>query len=98
MIDLLSMFSASKIQWVGLIASIVLPFFNIPLMIRIVKRKSSEDLSLVWLFGVYICLILITPTGWVSTDFIFKIFTLMNVALFSGVVFLVVYFRLNRKR
>jgi uncharacterized protein with PQ loop repeat len=88
----------SKIQIIGLIASIVLPFFNIPLIIRIIRRKSSEDLSLVWLFGVYGCLILITPTGWMSTDFTFKVFCLTNVALFSGVVFLVLFYRLKKRK
>lgn len=87
----------SKIQTLGFLASVALPFFNIPLMIRIVQRKSSEDLSLVWLFGVYLCLILMTPTGWISTDFTFKIFCLANVVFFSGVVILVLFYRFKKK-
>ncbi|MBI2066865.1 MAG: hypothetical protein HYW02_06835 [Deltaproteobacteria bacterium] len=85
------------IQNVGLVASITLPFFNIPLMIRMVKRRSSEDLSLIWVVGVFSCLLAILPTAWLSTDFVFKVFSIVNVLLFSGVVVLALFFRFAHK-
>ncbi len=83
-------------QWIesiGYISSIALPLFNIPLMIRILKRKSSQDLSLAWVLGVLSCLIGIQPAAWISPDFVFKVYNTINLILFSGVAFLVLFFR-----
>jgi uncharacterized protein with PQ loop repeat len=67
-------------------AGAVLPLFNIPLIMRIVKRKSADDISLVWLFGVWICILLMSPAALTSKDFAFRAFGWMNVIFFSGVV------------
>lgn len=80
-------------QKLGFISSIILPFFNIPLMMRLVKRKSSEDLSLVWVLGVMICMIGMLPAGLQSEDLIFKLFSVLNFIFFSGVVGLTIYYR-----
>jgi uncharacterized protein with PQ loop repeat len=80
-------------QQVGFIAAIVLPFWNIPLIVRLEQRKSSKDISLSWVLGVFICLLLMLPSALVSPDPIFKVFGLLNVALFSGVVVQVVRYR-----
>ncbi|MDD3374261.1 MAG: hypothetical protein PHY73_00875 [Candidatus Omnitrophica bacterium] len=71
------------IQKVGLIAAIALPFWNIPLVIRIIKRKSSKDISLLWVIGVWICLILMAPSGFASEDIVWKVFNIVNLVLFS---------------
>ncbi len=81
----------------GLVASITLPFFNLPLMARMVKRRSSADVSLVWAIGVFTCLLLMAPAAWQSSDVIFKTFSAINITLFSGVAFLVVWFRIKRE-
>lgn len=81
------------IYYLGMIGSIVLPFFNIPLILRVVKRRSSEDISLIWLFGVFACLLAIQPAAWVSSDLTFKVFNTTNLVLYSGVFFVVIYFR-----
>ena len=86
------------IQNLGLASSVILPFFNIPLMIRMVKRRSSEDLSLVWVIGVFICLLGMQPAAWCSTDCVFKVFSVTNLILFSGVVFLTIFFRIYRAK
>ncbi len=83
------------IREVCLIASIVLPFFNIPLMIRMIQRKSSEDVSLIWALGIFICLLLIEPAAWVSKDEIFKIYSTMNLVLFSCVTLLTIWLRVK---
>ena len=70
-----------------------LPFWNIPLIWRIQQRKSSRDISPAWALGVWVCLAGMLPSGLASQDPIFKIFTVINLALFSAVVFQVVRFR-----
>lgn len=87
------MLLGSWVRDVGLLASIVLPFFNLPLMFRIVKRRSSKDISISWALGVWICLLLILPTALTSVDLVFQIFSCLNLILFSGVVALVLYYR-----
>ena len=81
------------IKTLGLIAAVLLPFWNIPLIIRIGRRRSSKDLSLWWTLGVFICLLLMLPSGLVSTDPVFKVFSVVNVVLFGAVVIQVIRFR-----
>ncbi len=81
------------IEKIALIGGIVLPFCNIPLMIRIIKRKSSEDISIPWAIGVWICLVLMAPDGFVSDDIVWKVYNIINFILFSAVVVTVLLFR-----
>ena len=73
-------------------AGAVLPLFNIPLMIRIIRRKSADDISLVWLFGVWICILLMSPAALASKDPAFRDFGWMNIIFFTGVVIVTVKF------
>jgi len=43
---------------IGMVASLTLPLFNIPLIYKIKKTKSSKDLSLIWAIGVWFCIVL----------------------------------------
>ena len=86
------------ITLLGLVASIVLPFFNIPLMIRMFQRKSSEDLSLTWVIGVFVCILATVPAALRSPDIIFKIYQIVNVIFFSGVVGFAVYYRCQERQ
>ena len=79
----------------ALIAAVVLPLWNIPLIIRMVKRGSSDDISLAWAFGVWTCLVLMAPDALTSTDIVWKVFSISNVTLFSCVVFVVIFFRIK---
>ena len=56
------------IQTVGLVSSIIMPFFNIPLIVRIIQRRSSEDISLVWVVGAWICVVGMLPSSLQSPD------------------------------
>jgi hypothetical protein len=58
----------SMIQTVGMISGIIMPFFNIPLIIRIIRRRSSEDISLVWVVGAWICVMGMLPQSLQSPD------------------------------
>ncbi len=78
---------------IGLIAAIVLPFWNIPLIWHIQKRKSSRDISLAWALGVFVCLAAMLPCGICSTDFVFKSFSVINLIFFSAVVIQVLRYR-----
>ena len=81
------------IQWVGLIAAVALPFWNIPLIIRIRQRRSSQDISLTWALGVLLCILLMLPAALRSADPIFKLSSIVNTLLFSAVVFQVIRYR-----
>ncbi len=86
------------VKLIGLIAAIILPFWNIPLIVRIQKRRSCEDISLYWAFGVWVCLILMIPSGLMSSDIVFKVFTVINFILFSVVAIQVIRFRAVKKK
>ena len=81
------------IKMIGIIAAVILPFWNIPLIIRIQKRKSSKDISIFWALGVWVCLILMFPAAIVSNDTVFKVFSIVNIILFSLVVAQTLRFR-----
>ncbi len=81
------------IQTVGLVAGIILPFFNIPLILRIIKRKSSKDISLVWALGVWTCIILMFPSGIKSADVVWRTFNIVNVIMFTAVMVVTLKYR-----
>ncbi|MDD5618516.1 MAG: hypothetical protein PHG69_05425 [Candidatus Omnitrophica bacterium] len=71
------------IKIIGVIAAIILPFWNIPLIVRMEKRKSSKDVSLYWVFGVWVCFVLMLPSALLSQDIVFKVFSIVNIIMFS---------------
>ncbi len=81
------------IETVGMIAAIVLPLWNIPLILHIGKRKSSHDVSLWWAFGVFSCMLLMLPSALISPDPIYKIFSILNTTLFGSLVVQIVRYR-----
>ena len=85
------------IQKIGLVAAITLPLFNIPLILKIVKRRSSEDISLVWALGVWICILLMAPSGFTSKDPVWRTFNYINIVLFTCVVITTLRYRKVRK-
>ncbi len=81
------------IEKVGMISAVALPFFNIPLVLRLIERKSSGDFSLSWALGVWVCIALMTPQALRSTDPAFRAFGMLNLVFFSVVTFLVIKYR-----
>ncbi|MDZ4243345.1 MAG: hypothetical protein U1D99_11005 [Candidatus Omnitrophota bacterium] len=81
------------IEKIGFVAAVVLPLWNIPLVWRIVKRRSSQDISLAWAVGVWICIILMFPAGLKSPDATWRVFNIMNTVLFTTVVLATLRFR-----
>ena len=83
---------------IALVASVVLPLWNIPFIVRIIQRRSSEDISLSWALGVWTCFLLMFPSGLKSSDVVWRTFNIMNFILFSFVTFTILYFRRYGKR
>ncbi len=84
------------VEQVGLAASVALPLWNIPLIIKIVKRRSSADISMTWVLGVWVCSLLMAPSGFVSKDIVWRTFNIVNIVLFSGVAFAALKYRKGR--
>ncbi|MBN1385035.1 MAG: hypothetical protein JW983_09170 [Elusimicrobia bacterium] len=86
------------IEKIALIAAVVLPLWNIPLIVRIIKRKSSDDISMYWVIGVWTCFVLMAPAAFLSEDLIWKVFNIANLIFFSlVVVFVIIYRKKDRK-
>jgi len=77
----------------AIFVAVALPLFNLPLIMRIVKRKSSADISLLWAVGVWICLLIMFHSALHSKDMIWKTFTIINLILFSAVVVFTIVYR-----
>lgn len=86
------------VQSVAMVAGVVLPLFNIPLILKIVKRRSAEDLSLSWALGVWVCIVLMTPQALRSSDVSFRIFGIANIIFFSAVVFFVLKYKFRNSK
>ena len=78
---------------IALIAAIILPLWNMPLIVRIIKRRSSEDISIPWALGVWICFLLMAPEAFRSPDIVWRAFNVMNLILFTAVVSTVLIYR-----
>ena len=81
------------IEKVGMVSAVALPLFNIPLILRLIQRKSSGDFSLSWAVGVWACIVLMTPHALRSSDATFRVFGAVNLVFFSAVTFLVLKYR-----
>ena len=73
----------------GMVAGVMMPLFNIPLIVRIVRRKTSKDISVPWVVGVWFCMLFMLPSSLISDDMVLKSFCISNVALFSIVAIVV---------
>ena len=76
-----------------MVSAVVLPVWNIPLIYRIVQRKSSDDISLAWLFGVWGCILLMAPSAYFSDEWLLRAFAVSNLVFFTSVVVTVLVYR-----
>lgn len=81
------------IKTIGFWAAIMLPLWDIPLIIQVIKRKSSQDISIMWAAGLWATAILMTPAAFVSHNIIAIGFNIANVTMLSAVLFVVVKYR-----
>ena len=84
------------IKIVGVAASIILPLFNIPLILKIRKRGSSKDYSLTWTFGIMGCILLMMPSVLLTPDIVFKAFGIINLVTFSTVMFYILKYHRHK--
>lgn len=80
-------------EQISLIAAVVLPFFNIPLILKVIQRRSSRDISLSWALGVWVCILLMAPSGFKSEDLVWRVFNYVNIVFFTAVVIVVLRYR-----
>jgi len=83
---------------IGVVAAVVLPLWNIPLIVRIIKRNSSRDISLWWALGVWFCFLLMAPSGFRSPDIVWRTFNIANMILFTAVVLVILRYRNTKRR
>ena len=81
------------IKMIGLIAAVVMPLWNIPLIWKLEQRKSSKDISTAWAVGVWVCILLMLPSGLQSTDAVFRAFAIVNTVFFTAVAIQVLRYR-----
>ena len=81
------------LELLALVASVVMPLWNIPLIVKIFRRKSSNDLSLSWVWGVWACMLLMLPWAILTNELVLKVFSFVNFILFSGVLVAVMKYR-----
>lgn len=74
------------LHYLSAFAGAVMPLFNIPLIMRIIQRKSSDDISLIWLFGIWACILLMSPAAFMSKELSFRLFGYTNLIFFTAVV------------
>ena len=82
----------SSFQILGVVSGVLMPLFNIPLILRIARRRSSEDISVAWVVGVWLCIVGMLPSSLQSSDVVLYAFGLVNVVFFTGVLIAVLYF------
>ena len=81
-----------------MLSGIIMPLFNIPLILRIIRRRSSGDISLVWVIGVWSCVIAMLPSSLQSPDPVLVVFGIINSLFFSAVLFTVLLLSSERQK
>ncbi len=81
------------IKTVGFWAAVMLPLFDIPLIVHIIKRKSSADISMVWAVGLWLSSVLMAPSAFVSGDLNAIGFNIVNVVMLTAVLIVVIKYR-----
>ena len=82
----------SIVEGVSTVCAVTMPLWNIPLIIKICKRRSSQDLSLVWVIGVWLSIVGMLPSVLSSSDMVYKFFGIMNVTMFTCVTIVAIRF------
>ena len=84
-------------DWIAMGAAVMLPLWNVPLVHRVIKRRSSQDISLLWVLGVWICFLAMLPSALHSDDAVWRVFSILNIVCFTAVVVTVLWFRQPNK-
>jgi len=75
-------------------AGVVLPLWDIPLILHIIRRKSSADISVVWMWGLWGSSVLMAPSSWLErTNPASIAFNIVNVAALTVLLIVVMKYR-----
>ena len=74
-------------------AAVILPLWDIPLMARVIKRKSSQDISLGWILGLWLSSVLMAPSAFIAGDKAAIGFNAVNVIMLTAVLIVVFKYR-----
>ncbi len=83
---------------IGIVSGFAMPLLNIPLIVRVIRRRSSGDISLVWTIGVWLCVMGMLPSSLRSPDIVLRTFGIMNAIFFTGTFASVLYFHPSVKK
>ncbi len=83
-------------ETIGFWAGIMLPLWDIPLIMRIIQRKSSEDISLMWIWGLWLASVLMTPSAFIVGNKLAIAFNIVNVVMLSIVLVVVIKYQKGR--
>lgn len=78
------------IDTIGFWGAVALPLFDISLIMHVIKRRSSADISMVWAWGLWLCSVLMAPSAFVSGDKVALGFNIVNVVMLTAVLIVVV--------
>ncbi len=88
------------INWdtIGIWAGAILPLWDIPLIVRIVKRKSAADISLVWMWGLWLSSVLMAPSALMAnTNKAAVVFNIVNVLALSALLIVVIKYQKDKE-
>ena len=78
---------------IGFWAAVIMPLWDIPLIIRVIQRKSSQDISMAWAVGIWVTAILMAPSSFITGDKQAIGFNVMNVIMLTAVLVIVIKYR-----
>ena len=62
-------------------------------MVHVIKRKSSQDISLGWIFGLWGSSVLMAPSAFIKGDMAAIGFNVVNVTMLTAVLIIVYKYR-----
>ncbi len=80
-------------ETLGFWAAVMLPLWDIPLMVHVVRRQSSQDISLWWVWGLWGTSVLMAPSAFISGEKTAIGFNIVNVIMLTGVLVVVLKYR-----
>ena len=81
-----------------MVSAIIMPLFNIPQILIVLRRKSSEGVSLIWVTGIELCILGILPSSLMSPDPILRAYGIVNTVFFTATFVVVLYYHPARRR
>jgi uncharacterized protein with PQ loop repeat len=79
---------------IALWAGIVLPLWDIPLIMHIIRRQSSADISVIWMWGLWGSSVLMAPASWIERSNPAAVaFNIVNVTALTVLLIVVMKYR-----